>query len=298
MRSLTLWLTAYVVTTLMTAAVSSATVWWLYQGRPAQRAIETYREVSRAAAVVPPKGTPEWTAYDFLTTAGRGYIGGALARSSVPQGEIVAAAELQTSPVSAARIPTLNSDSVRILVWAEYLRQGHRMQGAYLVDVAVDKVVSITGPIGPTFPLGIDVTDETGQVVAASHLRSGPHLLIAPRRPAAELGAALTQWEAEYRSAGLTVVLVLDGRSPAWGPAARQAGFQGPIWRTRAALDDLPVVLRGEYHGAVGLMVDAAGMVRGPFCLLDPARYGLLQSEAKSVMATVLKAYGLLPKGE
>ncbi|HLN65385.1 MAG TPA: hypothetical protein VK464_28005, partial [Symbiobacteriaceae bacterium] len=71
--------------------------------------------------------------------------------------------------------------------------------------------------------------------------------------------------------------------------------WQGPVWRVKARLEDVPLVSRANLLGAYGVLVDREGYAVASAGVLDPLRYGLPDQTPLGLAEPVLKAYGLLP---
>jgi len=302
----------------LSALVAMLTVEWIYpaDGRAAAAAQATAPAPAAAAAarevVAPPApATPapakpvdpsspqdEQIALNLLRKASAGDVAAAL---KLADPAITAEAlrdqvgRLAATPLRAAGLPGAG----RVLIWADYAREsGGRARGAYDLTVAGGQVTQLKGPLAPEGgfkPLPFEVLDEDARKLDMAPYRGRGLLLVSPRLPEPGLAETLQQLSTTFAPQGVTVALLLDIRSPDWAQAARQGGFDGPVWRAKARLEDVPLVSRGQFLGAYGVLVDREGYAVASLAALDPSRHGLPDRTVSDVAPVVLRAYGLLP---
>jgi hypothetical protein len=216
----------------------------------------------------------------------------------LPEGQVKNLQWLRPHPLRAARLPGGDASSGEVLVWTSYqLPDGGSGTGPILVRYAGGRPVEVVGPLVP--PGGytrpeLDLRDENGRRLPQGETTGKPLLLIAPRRPEAGLGYTLTSLQKRLAPHGVTVALVIDIGAPDWIATARKEGFQGPVWRLKGQLDQVPVVTPGWLDGAVGLLIDPNGYAVGSLPLLDPTRYNLFDREPAQIAEQVLQAWGLI----
>lgn len=313
MRSLAFWtVTAMLVLGAISATVAMVTVTWLYpQGRgqsvasTASATPPAAEPTAPAAAAQPlrtaaPTGLEERAAVEVIRLASIGDLRGALALTAgLTEPQLKAVTGLSPTPVSAAPLPAANGSPAEMLVWTQYRLDGLPARGAYTVAVADGKVTALAGPLAPAggyARLPWTPLDEQARKVDPATYSARGLILVAPRTPEPGLAETMAQLQREYQARGVDVVLVIDVRSPDWISVARAAGFQGPVWRVKGRLEDVPAVSPGLFLGAVGLLVDREGFVVASLTALDPSRYGLTETVTPSAVApAVLKAYGLTP---
>jgi len=314
LRNVAFWaLSTLLVLGALSAAVALMTLRWLYPGNaPAARTPPPAAQAAQPAGVTSPTpvtpaaqaGSPtspaDRTALDFVRRAASGDVKGALALSAtLTEADITDQITLiNPTPIRTARLPGPADGPVRLLVWTEYRREGLLAKGAYDLIIAGPKVIALQGPLAPAggyAPLPFKPLDERSRPVDMTAYKGHGLILIAPRTPEANLLDTLVQLQTAYATQGIDVILVIDVRSPDWVSLAKSVGFQGPIWRVKARLEDTPVVFQGRLQGAYGLLVDRDGNVTAPLGVLDPSRYGLTDQTVQSIAPAVLQAYGLLP---
>jgi hypothetical protein len=245
-------------------------------------------------------GSPEeQVVLDLFRLASAGDMAGALKLTAGLTEESLKSQVYRHTP-TVARIAHLPSPAgtTRMLVWVEYRLPGLPTRGLYDVTVQKGKVTAITGPLTPEggyARFALQPQDEQGRPVDLNAYAGRALLLFSPRAPEPGLAALLTSLQATYGPRGIDVVLVLDIRSPDWLAAARQGGWQGPVWRVKARLEDVPLVSRANLLGAYGVLVDREGYAVASAGVLDPLRYGLPDQTPLGLAEPVLKAYGLLP---
>ncbi len=295
MRSVAFWgACALLVIGALSAAIAMGTVEWLYPQlatRPAR-----FPGAGQPAAIGPEAGL----AAELIRRAGSGQTAAAAALApSIPEEALrFQVTRVRAAPLRAAPLPGPEHGPVKVLVWAEYRREGEPLRGAYVVTVTGETVTEVTGPVTPEGgypPLSLRAWDEQGRPVDWDRLQGRALVLVAPRRPTPGLGATLADLHARFRPYGVEVVLILDLGAPDWTVQARVAGFQGAVWRVKDYLEQTPVVNPGRFEGAVGLLVDREGYVVSSLAALDPSRYGVAEQPAPEVATAVFRAYGLLP---
>lgn len=256
------------------------------------------------ALFTPPPPRPlspdESLAIEMIRSAATGDIRKALGLSvGVSQASLTEQlARLAPTPIRAGTLPSEAGGPTSLLVWTTYTRDGQPSRGAYQVAVSDGKVVEVNGPLVPDggyAPLPWQPLDEQARKIDLSLYRGRGLVLFAPRAPEPGLLEAMTSIQRDYQKLGIEVVLVIDIRSPDWITTARHGGFQGPVWRVKARLEDVPVVSPGRMFGASGLLIDPDGHVVASLAVLDPSRYGLPEQEPYGVAEAVFRAYGLLP---
>lgn len=265
-----------------------------------------------AATTTPPKaaqpvvtsavkaGSPEeQVVLDVFRLASAGDLAGALKLTTGMTEEDLRNQVYRHTPTVArmAHVPA-PAGKTRLLVWAEYRLPGLPTRGLYDVTVQKGKVTALTGPLTPDggyARFALQPQDEQGRPVDLKAYAGRALLLLSPRTPEPGLADLLTRLQATYGPKDIDVVLVLDIRSPDWLAAARQGGWQGPVWRVKARLEDVPLVSRANLLGAYGVLVDREGYAVASSGVLDPLRYDLPDQAPLDLADPVLKAYGLLP---
>lgn len=256
-----------------------------------------------AQPVAPSKvkaGSPEeQVVLDLFRLASGGDMAGALKLTAGLTEESLKSQVYRHTP-AVTRIAHLPSPAgaTRLLVWADYRLPGLPTRGLYDVTVQKGKVAAFTGPLTPEggyARFALQPQDENGRPVDLTAFSGRALLLLSPRTPEPGLADLLTRLQAAYGPRGVDVVLVLDIRSPDWLAAARQGGWQGPVWRVKARLEDVPLVSRANLLGAYGVLVDREGYAVASAGVLDPLRYSLPDQTPLGLAEPVLKAYGLLP---
>jgi len=329
MRNALFWSGALALVVLtLSATVSMATVRWLYPDRqpavskPVVTAQSKTQSLRQPQPTAPPRrwsattplyepahftapesralSSDEALAVELIRVASLGDIRKALGLAvGVPQAILTQQLTgFAPIPYRTGTLPSEPGHPASLLVWATYRREGDPARGAYQVSVADGKVVHVNGPLAPEggyAPLPFEPLDEQARKIDLALYRGRGLVLVAPRAPEPGLLEAMVQIHNDYQKQGVEVVLVLDIRSPDWIGTARNGGFQGPIWRIKARLEDVPVVSPGRMMGATGLLVDPEGFVVSSLTVLDPSRYGVQDQAPAEIAGDVLRAYGLLP---
>jgi hypothetical protein len=321
-RNAAVWVASFVlVAGALSAAVGTATVQWLYPKTapgavaapaPVAAPVAAPGAVAAPAPVAAPVAAPaparptqagpvETVALESIRLAGDGNVAGTLALTApgaVSEASVQQLARLRPTPLRAARLPGAAGEPVSVLVWADYRREdGKQAHGVYQVAVTGEKVTGITGPVAPDGgyrPLPLEPLDEKAHKVDMAQYKGKGLVLWAPRNPEPGLAEAMAALQGAYASQGVAVVLVLDVPAPDWLASARQGGFQGPVWRIKGRLEDVPVPSKGIFLGATGVLVNRDGLVVASLAALDPGRYALLDQPVQSIARAVFEAYGLL----
>lgn len=306
MKSVAFWAsTALLVLGALSAVISMATLRWLYPARLAERPPDV---VAPAPASTPPQvsdappapiGPEEQLALTVLRLAGSGDVESALASTAnlTAQGLTEQVARLKAVPLQAARLPGAGPE-VPVLAWAHYTRDGARARGSYILKVSGDRVTGLDGPLSPQGGYKVPevpLSDDRNRKIDLTQFRGRSLLLVSPRTPEPGLAETLADLERLHGPQGVTIVLVIDIRSPDWKAAARSQGFKGPVWLLKGNIESVPVINQGRLLGAVGLLIDRDGLAVSSLTALDPRRYGLADSSVLDVAPAVLRAYNLLP---
>jgi hypothetical protein len=247
----------------------------------------------------PPSGPEEQLALDLLRRAAAGDLAGALELVSGLTEESLRNQVTRHSPTvrRIARLPGPQG-ATRLLVWADYRLAGMNARGAYDLTIRGGKVTDLTGPLTPDggyVQPSLQPQDEAGRPVDLTAYAGKALLLVSPRAPEPGLPELLNGLQATYSPRGIAVVLVMDIRAPDWLDGARQGGWEGPVWRIKSRLEDVPLVSRATLLGAYGVLVDPDGYAVASLAALDPLRYDLPDLTPIDMADTVLQAYGLLP---
>lgn len=313
----------------LSAVVSMATLKWLYPNRgdagtvttqpaaadtPKPAPMTTAKKAGPDTVQAVPQVTPaqakpaqatqpaaasqeEQLALDFLLRAAGGDTEGAAALTAGLSPESLKEQITRHTPVPqrTATLPGAPGNTT-VLIWTA--NGPDRSRAQYQVTIQQNKVHALKGPMAPEggyAPFALTLLDEGAQPLGTVPHKGRALLLIAPRAPEPGLAELLTELQITYAPKGIDVALVLDIKSPDWLAAARAAGYQGPAWRVKARLDDVPLVARGTLLGAYGLLVDRDGLAVASLAALEPLNYNLPDETASSIAPTVFRAYGLLP---
>lgn len=289
MRNAVFWvISVIVVAGALSAVVASATVKWLYPKQP-----PTPAPAAMTTNQPPTKATPatttadETVAFNYVKDAANGVLTDEKLKEQV--------ARHQVQPLRAARLP---GSAGRVLVWVDFRDAGSTARGLYDVTVVQGKVTSLQGPVAPEGgfgPHGLQFYDEQAKPVDPATYQGRPLVLLSARKPEVQLGETLVSLHTALKPLGVEVVLVSDIRSPDWIAAARQAGYQGQVWRIKGRLEDVPLVSKGTVHGAYGILIDPQGYAVGSAAALEPLHYDLPDQTPAAIAPIVLRAYGLLP---
>jgi hypothetical protein len=242
-------------------------------------------------AVQKPTDTDEQAAMELIRSAGIGDLPAALARVQGLSDQVV---KTKVTRLGAVPYRSTRLVATEMLVWAEYLRAGVTVRGAYQVHMVDGKVTALEGPLAPEggYQLAhVKPIDLNGKSVDLGAFKGRGVVLVAPRIPELGLDEALVTLQKQFAPLGVEVVLALDIGAPDWAGTAARAGFTGTVWRFKSRLDDVPMLNKGRWLGAVGLLIDREGYAVASLTALDPSRY---DSQAPDP-TQIFKAYGLLP---